>query len=222
MNRQQERKNAHLGHVLLFAGPHGAGKDTLAAQFSESHPGATRIVRHITRPPTPSEIDGQDYHFIDEARFLGMAAHGAFIEYAKYIGVMSGTSHTELTEKLQRSQFANLTSNFEDGLALHRKLGKRGLSSACFFISPVPEAVIRDGPDEYLEALRERLGSRRRPSDLIEGRLAKAAAYRDLYLANEEEAIYIDNSNGRLEEAGRAIAHAAFALTVEPAGVEPA
>jgi guanylate kinase len=217
----EQQRQTSTGHVLIFAGPSGAGKDTLEARFRQHQRNASRIVRHSTRPPAASEVDGQDYHFVDEACFLDMIARDAFIEHARYIGAMSGTSYAELTDRVQQAEFANLTANFEDGLRLRRKLGSLGVSSLCLFISPVSEATMREGPDQYLGALRQRLLSRGRLSDLIEGRLVKAAAYRELYLANSEDAVYIANQDGCLPEATRAIARAAIAhaatTRVEPA-----
>ncbi len=211
---QQNLDDTPNGHVLIFAGPHGAGKDTLEAQFTREQPNASRIVRHITREPAPSEVDGQDYHFVSEEHFLEMLARDAFIEHARYVGMMSGTSYAEFDDKLERSQYASLSANFKDGLLLHRKLGAQGLSSTCFFISPTSEADLHDNSEIYLESVRARMVNRGRSSDLIEGRLVQAANYRELYLASQEEAIYIDNSDGRLEEAGRLIAQTALSLTI--------
>lgn len=209
---QHNPKRSPNGHVLIFGGPHGAGKDTLEVQFTQNTPDASRIVRHITRDPSPTEVNGQDYHFVSPEYFLDMVAKGALIEYAQYIGVMSGTSHAEVNEKLENSRYASLSANFKDGLLLHRKLGAGLLSSVCFFISPVSESDLHDNPDIYLEKVRTRMLNRGRPSDLIEGRVKQAANYRELYIANRQEAIFIDNSDGRLEEAGKHIAKTALSL----------
>jgi guanylate kinase len=210
----QNAENTPNGHVLIFAGPHGAGKDTLEAQFTQHQPNASRIVRHITREPAPTETDGQDYYFVSEEHFLDMVARDAFVEHARYIGMMSGTSYAEFDDKLERSRYASLSANFKDGLSLHRKLGEQGLSSVCFFISPVSEAVLHDDSAAYLDSVRARMERRGRSSDLIEGRLVQAANYRELYLANQDEAVYVENSDGRLEEAGRRIAQTALSLTI--------
>lgn len=211
---QQNLENTTDGHVLIFAGPHGAGKDTLEARFTRNQPNASRIVRHITRQPAPTEVDGQDYYFVSEEHFLDMAAKNAFIEHERYVGMMSGTSIAELDKKLEASRYASLTANFKDGLSLHRKLGAQGLSSTCFFISPVSKDDLHDNPAAYLESIRARMAHRGRSSDLIEGRLIQASNYRELYIASREEAIFIDNSAGRLEEAGRLIAQTALSLLV--------
>lgn len=210
--RRQNLENSSNGHVLVFAGPHGAGKDTLEAQFTRDTPGASRIVRHITRNPSPIEVDGRDYHFVSEERFLDMVAEDAFVEHAQYVGMMSGTSYAEIDEKLESSRYASLSANFRDGLLLHHRLGAACLSSVCFFISPVSERDLHDNPAVYLERVRARLVNRGRSSDLVEGRVAQAANYRELYLANKEDAVFIDNSDGQLEEAGRRIAQTALRL----------
>ena len=206
--------NMAHGKVLIFAGPHGAGKDTLEALFTQSQPRATRIVRHITRPVDPDETDGKDYYFIDDGTFNGMADREEFIEYAAYVGCMSGTSLAEVKDKITRSEFASLTANFKDGFTLHRRLGALAMSNICFFISPCSREVMQDDPNLYLSLLRERMTNRGRSSDLIEGRLFRATQYRELYLANEADAVYINNSNGRVEDASRDIIRIALANTL--------
>ena len=209
---RQNLENNPGRHVLIFAGPHGAGKDTLETQFTRNTPDASRIVRHITRKPTPGEIEGRDYHFVSKENFLDMVTRNAFIEHARYVGVMSGTSYGEIDEKLEHSRYASLSANFKDGLSLHHKLGAQSLSSVCFFISPVSESDLHDSPVKYLETVRGRMVSRGRSSDLIEGRVMQAAKYRELYLSNQERAVFIDNSDGRLAEAGKHIAQTALKL----------
>lgn len=200
------QENSTQGLALIFAGANGAGKDTLEARFTDSQPRAVRVVRHITRPRATSEVDGRDYHFVDDEQFSRLVNEGAFMEHADYIGCSSGTSTLELETRLRGADYASLTANFEDGLTLHRRLGAHGLASACFFISPVPEDVMRSNPDDYINALRSRMLQRARSSDLIEGRLVRAASYRELYIANEELATYVDNSDGELDRASRHIA----------------
>jgi guanylate kinase len=204
------QENSTQGLALIFAGANGAGKDTLEARFTNSQPRAVRVVRHITRLPAVGEVDGRDYHFVDEEQFSSLINEGAFMEYANYIGSSSGTSTLELETRLRGADYASLTANFEDGLTLHRRLGAHGLASTCFFISPVPEDVMRSSPDDYIDALRSRMLQRARSSDLIEGRLVRAAGYRELYIANEESVIYVDNSDGELDRASRYIAAVAL------------
>lgn len=204
-----------LGTTLIIAGPHGAGKDTLAEEVSR-HLDVARVVRHITRPATSNEVNGVDYHFINDTAFECMVAKSSFIEHAAYIGSKSGTSSAELTSRLGQADYAGLTANFEDGLKLHRLLGNVGLRSVCFFVSPCSEEEIQGTPDQYLATLHERMMSRGRATDLIQGRLSKAALYRELYLDNAGEATYVDNSDGRITQASGCIVRTALARATSP------
>ena len=49
-------------------------------------------VSHTTRSRRATETDGEDYHFIDEARFEAMIGEGAFLEHARVFGNYYGTS----------------------------------------------------------------------------------------------------------------------------------
>src|SRR5262249_54303657 len=110
-------------------------------------------------------------------------------------------SYAALIGALERTKFASFASNFEDALPLHQRLGAMGIRSTCLFISPVPLSFFRSSPDEYLSALRSRMEQRSRSGDRIANKLAKAALYRELYLANESQIPYVDNSAGCLQQA---------------------
>jgi guanylate kinase len=191
--------------VLIFAGPNGAGKDTLEALFTEKEPEAQRIVRYITRPPATSEVDGRDYYFIDDETFNVMIAEGEFVEHATYPGSKSGTSYAEVGEKLQAALFATLTANFEDGFLLHQRLQEIQVASHCFFIAPYSEEEMIMNPEHYITVLRERMSNRGRGTDHIEGRLVMAMRYRDQYLQVRDRVLFIDNSQDQMAEAHRMI-----------------
>lgn len=196
-----DNKINQIGSVVIFSGPHGAGKDTLEALFRTSNPGVERIVRHITRPIAPGETNGQDYHFINGIEFNNLVRQNALIEYSLYPDCMAGTAFGEVKTKLARAAYSSIVTNFEEGLPLHTKLGALGLTSICLFISPVDSEVMRNDPGQYLSVLKRRMEQRNRPLDMIENKLAKAALYRDLYYENENRAVYVNNSDGAVDAA---------------------
>src|SRR5204863_998467 len=57
----------------------------------ERDPSFTLSVSVTTRPPRPSEIDGKDYRFIDQARFDAMVARAELLEHATVFGHCYGT-----------------------------------------------------------------------------------------------------------------------------------
>lgn len=46
--------------LVIFAGPHGSGKDTLEGLFRHGNAHATRLVRYSTRRQAPGEENGGD------------------------------------------------------------------------------------------------------------------------------------------------------------------
>src|SRR5262245_46854800 len=83
--------------LLILSSPSGAGKTTLKTRIlTESHPELRFSVSHTTRKPRASEIDGREYHFIDQTRFMKMVEGGDFAEWAEVHGNLYGTSLHEI------------------------------------------------------------------------------------------------------------------------------
>ena len=57
---------ARRGLMLVLSSPSGAGKTTLSRLLLDSDPAIDLSVSATTRPPRPGEVDGRDYHFIDQ------------------------------------------------------------------------------------------------------------------------------------------------------------
>jgi guanylate kinase len=88
--------------LVLLAGPAGSGKTTLCERLVREVPGIERVVTATTRPPRAGEVDGRDYHFLDDARFDQLVAEGAFLEWARVHGAdrRYGTLRRVIDEKL--------------------------------------------------------------------------------------------------------------------------
>lgn len=69
--------------IICLLGASGSGKSTLEEELSKKF-GYKKIVSHTTRKPRIGEINGVDYHFIDNARFEDMIRQGLFAEYDEY------------------------------------------------------------------------------------------------------------------------------------------
>ena len=70
------------GLLIVLSSPSGAGKSTISRMLQEADPHITMSVSATTRPKRPGEVDGVDYHFVDEAEFQRMIADGEFAEWA--------------------------------------------------------------------------------------------------------------------------------------------
>ncbi|HEX9296895.1 MAG TPA: guanylate kinase [Polyangiaceae bacterium] len=83
--------------LLILSSPSGAGKTTLKTRIlSESHPELRFSVSHTTRKPRQNEVEGREYHFVDRAAFVEMAARDEFAEWAEVHGNLYGTSLREI------------------------------------------------------------------------------------------------------------------------------
>jgi guanylate kinase len=91
-DREQLKSSlARRGLMLVLSSPSGAGKTTLSRKLLEIEPTMELSVSVTTRPPRPGEVDGRDYHFIDQARFDAMARNKELLEWAEVFGNMYGT-----------------------------------------------------------------------------------------------------------------------------------
>jgi guanylate kinase len=70
------------GLFFLVAGPAGVGKSTLLRRLVAEEPGIVKAVSVTTRAPRSGEIDGREYYFWDDARFLEAIGKGQFLEHA--------------------------------------------------------------------------------------------------------------------------------------------
>ena len=186
-----------LHEVVIFAGPHGSGKDTVENAFTSSRPDATRHVRYSSRAQSPWEVQGHTYNFVSPEEFDTMVQRGEFIDYAHYPEGSSGIARRGLMRDIETYRYTSITANFEEGLSLSQKLGRLGIIGRCLFIGPCTKEVMIDQPDRYLGALARRMSERARASDDIALRLSKAALYRELFMAVQDEIVYIANEDDK-------------------------
>jgi guanylate kinase len=143
--------------VLVVTGPSGVGKGTLIRELMERVPGLCLSVSATTRAPRPGEVDGRDYHFLDEDEFRRRLEAGEFLEHARYAGNWYGTLRSELER---------------DCRALVLEIEVQGARQVK---ERLPDAVRVFVEPPSLEALRERLARRgTEPPERIEARLAVA------------------------------------------------
>jgi guanylate kinase len=89
------------GLLYVLSSPSGAGKSTIARMLMEADDGVAMSVSATTRPIRPGEVDGQDYHFVDDAGFDEMIAAGEFLEWAHVFGHRYGTLKREVMRVIE-------------------------------------------------------------------------------------------------------------------------
>ena len=85
--------------VMAICGKSAAGKDTLLqGMLKVVGDNAHEIISHTTRPPREGEINGKNYHFINDDEFLRKIWHNEMLETAKYRNWWYGTALDSLSE----------------------------------------------------------------------------------------------------------------------------
>ena len=70
------------GLLLVLSGPSGVGKTSLARQVLAQVDGLFSV-SVTTRPQSPQETHGVDYHFVDDETFLTMVDSDELLEHAE-------------------------------------------------------------------------------------------------------------------------------------------
>ncbi len=79
------------GLLIILSSPSGAGKSTLARRLRAWDGDIRFSVSATTRAPRDGEVDGKDYHFIDEPAFKRMVRDGEMLEHAHVFGNFYGS-----------------------------------------------------------------------------------------------------------------------------------
>lgn len=152
---------ARRGLLFILSSPSGAGKSTIARMLLEADDQIALSVSVTTRPPRPGEVDGQDYHFIDEAEFHRLVEEHALLEWAKVFGHYYGTPKAQVKQGLRNGQDFLFDIDWQGTQQLYQRA--EGDVVRVFILPP------------SLEELHRRLRSRNTDSeDVIAGRMARA------------------------------------------------
>ena len=87
--------------MVILSSPSGAGKTTLVKLLSERK-GFAISISHTTRTPRSNEVNGKDYHFIDNQKFEKMINKQEFLEYAKVFNNFYGTTKSSVYDQLSK------------------------------------------------------------------------------------------------------------------------
>lgn len=143
--------------MIVILGASASGKSTIESRLVEKY-GYKKTVSYTTRALRPGEINGINYYFISEDKFLNMKNNGAFAESATYNGWHYGTAKNDCADD-------KVTVVTPHGLRQFKKIDTLNINS--FFINmPRKERLIKslkrgDGSDF---AINETL--RRDPTDI--------------------------------------------------------
>ena len=163
MSEQRHRRletDTDAGLLVIVSGPSGVGKTTITRGVERSIADSVFSVSVTTRPKTEADVEGVDYHFVDDAEFDELIADDKLIEWAEVFGCRYGTPRDWVQEQLRRGRLVILDIDVQGAVQVVKNMeGAFGL-----FILPPNEGVL-------LERLRAR---KREPEEAIQRRFAEA------------------------------------------------
>ena len=149
-------------------------------------------VSHTTRPSRPGEIDGVNYHFVDEETFLKLRSEDGFFEWAEVFGNLYGTAKAGIDDQLARGIDVILEIDWQGA----RQIREQRDDAVSLFILPPSTAT-----------LRQRLTTRGQDNDeVIEKRMLAAKA--ELARYNEADFLVLNDVFERALEDLRSIVRA--------------
>jgi guanylate kinase len=164
--------------LTVLSGPSGVGKSTVVAELNSTCPGIWISVSVTTRHPRPGEVDGREYHFVDDEEFDRLVATGALLEWAQFAGHRYGTPRDPLNRKLEAGVLCLLEIDL---------VGARQVKRA------VPDArLVFLAPPSWDELVRRLSGRGTESAEVMERRLA--AAREELAAAGEFEVTLVNTS----------------------------
>jgi guanylate kinase len=150
------------GLMLVLSSPSGAGKTTISRLLLPADDKIDISVSATTRPKRPNEIDGVDYHFVDQEAFDAMVAGDEFLEHATVFGHSYGTPRRPVEEALAAGADVLFDIDWQGTQQLAEKAAKDLVR--VFILPPSTEELER--------RLRRRAQD---PEDVLESRMAKSA-----------------------------------------------
>ena len=165
--------------LTVLSGPSGVGKSTVVAELRRRSPEIWISVSVTTRRPRPGEVNGREYHFVDDREFGRMAASGELLEWAEFAGHKYGTPREPVERRLEQG----LPTLLEIDLAGARQV-REALKDDALLVFLKPPSW-----DELVHRL---TGRGTEPPEVVERRLA--VAREELAAAGEFDVTLVNTS----------------------------
>lgn len=151
------------GLMFILSSPSGAGKTTIARRLLEQDSEIRLSVSVTTRPKRPGEVDGKDYHFVNQVEFDRMVEDDEFYEWAHVFDHCYGTPKSQIRAGLKAGQDFLFDIDWQGTQQLYQKDQQDVVR--VFLLPP------------SIEELRRRLNGRATDAeDVIQARMDRAKA----------------------------------------------
>lgn len=112
------------GLLIVLSSPSGAGKTTISRMLLGTDGDITMSISATTRPQRPGEVEGVDYHFVDDAEFDRLIDAGEFVEWAPVFGYRYGTPKAPVKDALRDGRDILFDIDWQGTQQLHSAMGE--------------------------------------------------------------------------------------------------
>jgi guanylate kinase len=147
-----------MGLLFIITAPSGAGKSSLIDALLKDDPRLKLSVSYTTRAPRPAEMNGREYHFVDDKAFIAMLERGEFLESAEVHGYRYGTSQAVIREALARGEDVVLEIDWQGAQQVRRLLPCIGVFILPPSVAELERRMRARGQDSD-EVIRRRMSS---------------------------------------------------------------
>lgn len=130
----------HTGTLYTVSAPSGAGKTSLVKALVEKTDNVQVSVSHTTRTIRPKEVDGVNYHFVNNELFMEMVRSNAFLEHAQVFTNYYGTSISWVNDTLRKGIDVILEIDWQGAQQVRKQLP----DAQSVFILPPSREALRD------------------------------------------------------------------------------
>lgn len=188
----QPRTEIPTSKIIVFCGPSGAGKTSIAKEILRSNYKFQPSVSCTDRSPRKGEKHGEDYIFLTPQEFQKKKSEGEFLETEEvYTGKNYGTLVSSVDEIHKKGKYPLFDVDIKGAARLKNKYGDKAF---VIFVAPV-----------NLEVLEERLSNRKtEDKESFISRMERAKmeiGYKDSFdfcLVNDELTRAIDEAHERI------------------------
>ncbi len=146
------------GLMFVLSSPSGAGKTTITRALLNNNPNLEISISATTRQRRPSEVDGQDYYFVDIPQFNAMVDNDEMLEHAKVFGNYYGTPKLPVDQALERGNDIIFDIDWQ-GTQRIREIAREDLVTV-FILPPNAKELerrLRSRGQDSEEAIRHRM-----------------------------------------------------------------
>lgn len=171
--------------LVVISSPSGAGKTTVCKKVLKRHPEYLYSVSFTTREKRKGEVDGKDYHFVEEKEFEKMIKRKEFAEWACVYGDYYGTSKKVIDKAKKEKKTLIMVLDVRGAFAIKRLY---------------PESVLIFMLPPSLEELKKRL--KKRATDKREDmkKRLKSAVKEISFWSNYDYVLVNENLNQTVKE----------------------